>query len=236
MSYVALTIRRKNGDIHKMAVNVDSISSFLNDVRICNEDKEYIDKFVEAQWGNLIKRYKNSTRREVKLYLFNGISHSRLAPFQRGLILLDYKTNNLINMQNYTSVGGDSATFIRDKGSDRRKNTEGFLKASRICSYREWHYSPPNGVVPIITANPTIPFLEEKFELATRLSFHVDFDLSPLKLTNYPCWKSFGDSATRISTNYFYQHLRELGFKLSKKEEKLWREFKISVQESDWLL
>lgn len=221
---ITLTIRKKDGSVHKTSSWTNSLPYLINNIGI--EKETHFDDYLNS----FTKRNK-----EGDLYS----SEPFLAPIEYGLVVIDYLNNEIVYASHYCSLSSFSwVTVNRDadhtglgkghNGGFKDKNDGGhayslaqFLEQKRLVNVTKW--------------NPDIQEMEEVYDADflnklsldefTKLFFKEDWDIKHLnfnvqmgdfKVTSYD---NDADGLKQLK-----EHVLSLGFVLTEEEEKIWNE------------
>ena len=222
---IGITIREENGKEHRMCRWTNPTPHFINHSKFIEKDKSHLENYLKT-WYEMVDDYNGPK----KLNMSDVYAPSPyLAPMEYGLIVVDYKTNKVLHSQGYTSLGsllpsslslcamsGRDDDYAKEELEDAKK----LFDTGKIISARG--YSKETGIVEI--EEPTFDeviknqkrsfnFLKETKTLMTDLFL----DMSPWEI------KKFDESAEGVVE--LKKEVINLGFKITKEEEKEWKCF-----------
>lgn len=228
---VTVVIRESNGTEHRMQRWTNSLPLGICNVKMINEDREHLDKYL-SKWYEM--RDDWNVNHSTGNFSFNMTEAYfpcvGFAPQGYGFVLLDFKTKHLLSLQGYTHV--DKILPPRIKSWDPRdykdslNNILELIKEKRIASLDSWDSGAKKIVVEHIPSHlgsqTTFQELENYLDLTfdkVGRAIHLNVDWSPFTVIDYEFNK---DS---LDVRDAYAKVKELGFKLSDEEELIWHEW-----------
>lgn len=211
---IGFTIREENGKEHRMCRWTNVTPGFFNNIRFINKDPEYLNNFLKT-WQDFVEDYKLHKKDKKFVHNMTDIyaPYPFLAPIEYGLIVVDYKTNTVIHSQNYSSIDKFLAIGLYDD-EEKLETCKELMDEKRITGYEAWDRLKKED---IINKKKNINLSE-----AIELSKNSDIAYLTLYVDSKP-WTFHRYKNDNVNGwNQFKKHILDLGFKLTKKEEKIW--------------
>lgn len=239
---IGITLRESNGTEHRMCRWTNVVPWTFDNLDFTNKDEAHISQFLTA-WDEMVADYKRKDFEKSPMSEVY-VPYGGLYPTEYGLIVADFTTNTLLDMNDYHAIGKTSTIHIRNE-------IQGVL---RYQMDRDILLSPVEALVALTEDEPdsncytTLQFVKEgKVKQATKWDFslekHVpisveitnvqqlaDFVMDPehefsvLKLDMSPfTLKTF--ERTLEGSQQLRQEVLNLGFVLTDEEVKAWDEF-----------
>ena len=228
---VSVTVREEDGTEHRMERWTNALSHFVTNLKLCQKDpkhlKEYLStwKDFEDDWkknGHKFDRDKGNYEvfeNQMTPCYYPAVG---LAPVDYGLVVIDFKTNNILSMQGYTSLNVVLGSSIRMamggyEDPDELDRFKELLYDRRITTYETVAFGlGGSGTIKEDLTNAKPCQVLNRFKDDGR---HVGIeylhvDLSPFTL------EDFEESAQGALA--MKGRLAELGFRYTKKEDKGW--------------
>lgn len=230
---VAVTIRHKDGEENRMCLWTNVMPEFINNIRILRYNKKYINDFVYNQWQCDVDKKEENKKNKKKAKISYYLKHPYLAPYDYGLIVLDYVTKNILTMQNYTTFGWEGGVFLVSKHyHERYQAFEEFLNRDKVIAVQRIQDGTDNVFEYVqLTSEQVLDTLKE--EKATYYAYQYDF--RPFTITNYQLDLPGRTLDRCVIINRFCCHLMDLGFKLSRKEFNIWKEYRQMYEQEEIL-
>ncbi len=227
---LGFTIREKNGKEHRMCRWTNQTPYFINCPQFINQNPEHLKEYLGV-WYDMVKSYESGDYKKedftmVDVYAPNPF----LAPIDYGLVVVDYKTLNILHMQSYTNYGRilasqvDSA--IKGYEEDSEKDLEEIKQLHNEKRFKRVECYDGREEVedhfPIIDiSNFTIEQIFENCNYSNRKKDNCSWseiyiDMSPWKITRF--------QENLDGCKKFKKAILDLGFILTDKEEELWVE------------
>lgn len=235
---IGFTVREENGTEHRMCRWTNAMGSLIKDLKFYTKSEDHLKEYLKT-WYDMVKDYDDAQKgikplpeiTMVKVYAPNPF----LAPMDYGLVVVDYQTNTVLNIQGYTSLEKlDCGLVYGDiKYSSKKEDSEYFRELcenKRIIGLIKKELDPNDDTKIIIvteektfTFDEAVKFLKKDEDLNFGRFFKVD--TSPWTFTRYP--------ETKQGWIDFRKKVLELGFILNEEEISMWDEFEASYAEED---
>lgn len=238
---IALTIRKKDGTVHRTSCWTNWLPGLLNNYGI--KDESHFDEYL-----NLIAKEEATGKGKGKGKVNYYSSEPFLSPSEYGLIVVDYMTNELVHANHYTSFGelyyysilnaahhnGDNDLLEGFKQKDptsEASNLRVLLEAKQLIKVTGFDESSESIVdLPYSSEylnNLTIEEFVKKFFPAPdhRALTRFYFKLGVFKITRY---EKDVEGFTQLKA-----HITRLGFEFTEYEEKIWDRYLNPVKAKD---
>jgi len=216
---IAVTVREPDGTEHRMARWTNATPWFINHIGLVNKDPQHLKEFMDSwekmrqDWLEHLKvcKKKNHTKCSFEHNMTTCYApYTSLAPDGYGLLVVDMKKEVILSCQGYTKYG---ETFLSSStSSDEWEVIEELLKAGRIKNIATFCGKKLKISKDVVSLKKSV-----KGDI-----YIAELDLSPFKIIRVP-----EDDYRALK-----KEVLKLGFKLSKEEEKLWKE-EIKMAEED---
>lgn len=224
---VSVTVREENGTEHRMERWTNALSYFVTNLKLCQKDPKHLKEYLST-WKDFEDDWKKNGHKfdsDKKNYeVFENqmtpcyCPAVGLAPVDYGLVVIDFKTNNILSMQGYTSLNvvlGSSIRMVMS-GYDDPDELDRFkelLYDRRITTYETFGGS--GMIKEDLTKTKPCQVLNRFKDMSTIIGMeYLRVDLSPFTL------EDFEESAQGALA--MKGRLAELGFQYTKKEDKGW--------------
>lgn len=242
---VAVTLRTPDGTVHKMCRWTNPLPCFINNLHFFEKDPEHTDEYLST-WYDMrqdwLDNHKTGKFRHTMTDFY--ADHAALAPRSYGLIVLDQKNNQILDMQDYATPGKflycnmfswldevNEEQFNQAVEDQRNQQQhfnfdldclQEFWDADRIVGY---YKENPNRRGLIIQPYPRNH--KSLYDYLTSLwaSVGKDFfgiyalhiDMKPFELSKF--------EKTPTGASQMLEAIRKLGFEVTEEEEQLWQEW-----------
>jgi hypothetical protein len=220
---LAITIREPNGKEHRMNRWTNPLPFFVNNVRLCDKDPDYLADYLKS-WYNMLADWEKSEHGSLKCELPMTACYAPypfLAPFSYGLVVIDMMKHVILDLNGYSELGtlhdGGVRTELQHPASHGLgpkdvpcENLKEFAERGQVVSFNQYKKKPLDWrgkTFEEIKAFILDPANANKFG-------KIVLDMSPFKVERF---EESPEGALKLR-----ERVLELGFKLSKKEEKLW--------------
>ena len=238
---IAVTLREPDGTEHRMVRWTNSLPWFVKNMKFVNKEKSHIDEYMK-QYNQMMADWK--ANKETKNFVYNMTEvyapfPGTLAPAGYGLVVIDMKKNIILSMQMYCQfidIHGaevNLAIYQKEDGlpaseiDDAYERVKEFMEAGRgvpIYLSEEKKWGVKSKIVrkkhPEKTFEDFIKDLKEERSKPLGKNknrpWSVEVDLSPFTI------KEFNGDDPIEETKRLKQEVLNLGFKLTKDEEKEW--------------
>ncbi len=233
---IGFTVRQEDGTEHRMCRWTNTMGSLIKDLKFYTKSEDHLKEYLKT-WYDMVKDYdddKKGIRPLPEITMANVYAPNPfLAPMGYGLVVVDYKTNNVLNLQGYTSLEKFDFSVV---GYDvlYSGNDEDYLYFKELCENKKVlgiiniEEDPDNerGVIHVLkeqifTFEEAKKFLKEEKRSIYGTFFKVD--TSPWSFTRYP--------ETKQGCIDFRKKVLELGFVLTEAEKTMWDEFETQFEE-----
>ncbi len=244
---VGFTIREENGTEHRMCRHTNTFPWYTDNLKLAEKDPAHLKTYLE-NWEELKRQHKTKKAGD-RLWASCLVPYAGLNPVEYGLILVDYKSNTIFDMNDYHQVGNLSMvclandvniTKIAPKGVDQpgfsvqmHKDGEAhtlfqFVEARRVP--KMWWYEPASRKknAPLVRhdvdmrGRPAFDFFTLIHDYKKDRSENKKYYNFELDLSPFKL-RTF--EKTGKDVRELKQAVLDLGFKLKKKEEKAWDEY-----------
>jgi hypothetical protein len=224
---IAVTIREPNGKEHRMCRWTNPLPHIINHPKICAKDPAYLANYLKG-WYDFVEDWEQSGHKDEKCK-HNMTScyapNPYLAPYSYGLVVIDMQKDVILDMNGYTELGTLCDAGVRlelmapESMGLNPKDEEThcaalkeFARQGKVVGFvqykkkpLDWRGKPFEYIKDFILKN------EEKYG-------KIVLDMSPFKVERF---EESHEGAMKMR-----ERVLELGFKLSKKEEKLWTQWR----------
>lgn len=194
---IAVTIRKKNGEIHKMIRWTNPTPYFVENLKFIKKDEKYLQEYFDEK--------KNDP------YYVDFC----LAPEDYGLLLIDYMTNTILHSQNYTNYGSQHfsslALSIFQHESDEIQNIKDLYDAKKLTFYK---YVANTG-----WKRAELISFDKLIQIAMNREYLGKFEI------NMKPWKIKRFTQEKKDLKEMKKEIKKLGFKISIKENNVWKKF-----------
>jgi hypothetical protein len=94
---VGFTIRERNGTEHRMCRWTNNFSWYTDNMRLVNKNPAHLKRYL-AGWDELKKTHREEPNKWFASCL---VPYAGLNPVEYGLIVVDYRTNTILDMNDY---------------------------------------------------------------------------------------------------------------------------------------
>lgn len=250
---IGFVVREENGTEHRMCRHTNNFPWYTDNIGLAEKDPGHLQKWLDG-WETLKGWYKNERGQTKADWL---VPYAGLNPVEYGLIVVDYKTNTILDMNNYHQVGNLSMVCLANdieitKVTDKKTKQEGFsiqmhpdgeahtlhqfVEAGRVP--KMWWYEPKarGKKAPLVRkemdmkGRPAMEFFTliheyKKDRSDKKRYYNFELDLSPFTVESF---EKDGEGVRKLK-----QRVLDLGFKLTKKEEKVWAKYTKDRDEVD---
>jgi hypothetical protein len=231
---VAFMLRDRDGEEHRMCRWTNTMPYFVKNVRLVRKNRPHLAKWVKT-WTDMYEDYTSGANKHnmSKVYA----SHPYLAPYSYGLVVVDCIKNKIISCQDYTSFdtffsisckvdmdqeGEESFyKYNRERGPNQAFLLREFFMLDKILRVERWNNKKEEYEVwdtfkeEVGSAEDLLRCLKDR-KMTDSLNFYLN--LHPFELVDL-------GRPTKDNLGELKKQVLDLGFKLSKKEEKLWDDF-----------
>ena len=211
---VAVTARRANGEILRMCRWTNPLPFFFQNMRFVGGDESHLDEYLE-QWHDFVLRSQKDNKWDRE-----AAAHDKLAPFEYGLVVIDYQTKKVLSLQGYSALNTVSnLDFLEDcpyAGSQEWPSPEllGLIKDGRVKFLPSGRNTPPDDWKTVTT-----------WEDGRALS-RSEQNKFPWFQVDVEPWEFLRFDESAKGVRKFHDHLvHEMGFRLTVEEETLWKAF-----------
>lgn len=203
---------------------------FINDIKFINKERPHLDAFLET-WYGMVEEYTSGAYKEKKMTMSDVYAPNPfLAPMGYGLVVVDYKTNTILDMQSYTSFGRLlRSSFLSRSSKEDIENATALFNSKLIDKIR--CYDNREDAVdhfPVIEFDKSMT-LEYFMEQVNTNQFSPNFIKDAIQwdefVINMSPWNIIEFPETSEGVIAFKNKVLELGFILTEKEEELWTDF-----------
>ena len=220
---LAITIREPNGKEHRMDRHTNSMPFFVNNVRLCDKDSDYLANYLKT-WYDMLADWEKSGHRGSKCKLPMTACYAPypfLAPSEYGIVVIDMMKDVILDLNGYSEFGTlhDSGVRLELQSPASHglgpkdvpcENLKEFAERGQVVSFNQYKKKPLDWRGKTFEEIKTFildPANADKFG-------KIVLDMSPFKVERF---EESHEGALKLR-----ERVLELGFKLSKKEEKLW--------------
>jgi len=235
---IAVTIREEDGTMHKMCRWTNSTPNFVNDEKLFLCDKQHLQDYLKT-WYEMVEDYDSG---QNKLNMSSVYAPVRLlAPVDYGLLLIDYKTKTLLNMQGYTDYGrllateaGLSNLILKRNGENNdfyfkieALHKSGRLMRAETLSNKEIDLSKMSLEKILESCDRSSSFFNVFKHEKREVWFEIFLKTDPWQ------FKRYEENVSGLKK--LKEAVLELGFILTEEEEKEWKEYEnfLKLQETD---
>ncbi len=235
---IGFTVRQEDGTEHRMCRWTNSMDSLIKNLKFYTKSGDHLKEYLKT-WYDMVKDYddaKKGIRPLPKITMVDVYAPNPfLAPMNYGLVVVDYITNNVLNLQGYTDLEKFDFNVV---GYDilHSDNDEDYLYFKELCENKRVigiinnEPDPHNDKTIISVTTERIFTFEEskKFLKEEKRSMYGTFfkvDTSPWTFTRYP--------KTKEGIIEFRKKVLELGFVLTDEEKTMWDEYESQYEEKE---
>jgi hypothetical protein len=222
---IGFTIREESGKEHRMCRWTNLTSCFINHSKFIEKDPQHLADYLKV-WYDMVDDFNGPQKMKMSSVY---VPNSGLAPDGYGLIVVDYKTNTVLHMQNYTNYGAllpaeiylamtskfvtSDPNYSKNIIDDAKKliSTGKITKARAYSKKKGSHVIEINNFEQIVESNSKGFFSKNKLMITNLI-----IDMNPWII------KSFDKDKEGLGE--FKKELLELGFLLTPEEEQIWSE------------
>lgn len=231
---IGFTIREKNGQEHRVCRWTNQMTYFIDDYKFFDEDKEHFSNYLES-WKSMRDDYLASKKNKqpCKLNMSDVYApYPYLAPMGYGLVVVDYQTKKILSMQSYRFFGKIDCLELSNalehpKWKDSIYSIDNFEKlfdSGRIK--KVVGFTSDNKKTTIDITN----FSKQKiFDVMQTKQFEENQKVDDIEWFRFCIepdpWQIIKFEESQSGLEAFKKEIHELGFSLSKREEKMWASF-----------
>lgn len=205
--FVEITLRERNGKIHKMSRYTGSVSHFIDNDKLFEMDRKHIEKYTQK-----------------------GIydDEAKLAPEEYGIIVVDLKTKTILSCNDYTSFGKTSLVSMRLDNENRNVITEDSNSATifkrlfdkgYVIGY--YTFKDKENLTKVDTWGEVENMIKDERKHG------ILFKIDP------PGWTIVNYKGDSKSLSQMKDKVKELGFELTESEESDWNEWIERIREDE---
>lgn len=209
---IGFTIREKSGKEHRMFRWTNAFPNFFNDIKFIEQDEQHLKKYLRV-WYDMVKAYESGDTSELPMADVY-VPGAGLYPSEYGLIVVDYASNTVLSLQEYSAIGEMNTFHFSNVIDGRPKDEDSEREAQRIMRLFE-----AGRMIRMNTPDnrKSIDIRGFSMEQLAKVYAYVVLDMSPWKIINF--------DFDRKGFNTLKEAIKGLGFEFSEEEEKGWTEF-----------
>jgi len=222
---IGITVRTPDGKERRMGRWTNPIPYFVNSLKLINDNMEHVNDYFKHDEEMVEDWEENKNTKNFKFPMTPcyGPHNGQLAPVEYGMVVVDMVNKKILSMQGYSALGEfftcggklPDDEFGRGSMPERADQFVEWLEAGRISQA----FVPGR---PDKINNPTRKQLEA-FAVKHH-SFSMKLDMSPYEVVEFK---------EHTGGMEMLQAIKDLGFSISKEEQKLWERFHKRHTEED---
>jgi len=219
---LSVTVKYPNGKIEKMCRWTNPLSNFITNIHFINSEETHLNEYMKL-WYEMKSDYsKNKKTKNFEFPMTECYAPYRnLAPIGYGLIVIDYFDKIVYNMNSYSSLNilSASTVFLRivDKFNRTKEDIENWKEL--VNSKRIFLFDVRNKnkkIKDILDYDELVDYVAKNAIFSYNHMFkYFRIDVSPWKIKNFK-----SDEKNKMKKT-----LLNAGYKFTKTDEKLWKEF-----------
>ncbi len=124
---IGFSIREKDGTEHRMCRWTNSMPYFINTPKFIHQDPQHLKKYLNT-WYEMVDSYKSGAYKNEQFTMADVYApYPFLAPMGYGLVVVDYKSLNVLHLQGYTSFGRLLPSDINSATQGYEENSDEYL-------------------------------------------------------------------------------------------------------------
>lgn len=224
---VGVTIREKDGTLHKMARWTNSLPDFARSMKFINKDKNHFDDYLKVFYEMKADYEKNKNTGKFEFNMTDVyIPYSgHIAPIEYGLVVIDYQTEQILHCQGYTSLDAIHKSEITSPQCYDKKTVDMIqelidarrVKCQRIIFKEDANYKSAEIALKYVEVDGKLTVVPEPENDKEFWINDYEIDLNPWKI------KRFAESKEGFLE--LKEAIKTLGLEMSEEDEKIWDEF-----------